>query len=250
MVEEDCSNLMRSDPYWLPHIQYRGTWRVPSGKVGVFNLTAARQLLPHVTSGLSLTSVQTAGAQWLVDAVHPFGTCRSCTAVLTHDPFEIRFGQFFLTIHPKRLMYHRPVRCIYPKFWRSLPRKRIGDYTKSHDRMISVTKTSLLFARPVFDHFWRWHLHHTPANILRFIFRQVLIRPSSKCGQLLNTLIHALRVVIINWMIWIIPPNRLNQFCPAFLCLAWDMMEWNTLCTKKSEPDAKIKEAFCLKCEC
>ena len=59
------------------------------------------------------------------------------------------------------------VRYIYPKFWRSLPRKRIGDYTKKHDRRISMTKTSLLFARPVFDHFSRWHLHHTPANILR-----------------------------------------------------------------------------------
>ena len=42
----------------------------------------------------------------------PFEICSDVllnhTAVLTHDPFEIRFGQFLLTIHPKRLVYHRP----------------------------------------------------------------------------------------------------------------------------------------------
>ena len=41
------------------------------GKVDVFNLST-RELPSLVTSGLSFTSAQTAGAHWLADAVHPF----------------------------------------------------------------------------------------------------------------------------------------------------------------------------------
>ena len=38
----------------------------------LFNLAAARELPFVVTSGLSFTSVQTAGADWLADAANPF----------------------------------------------------------------------------------------------------------------------------------------------------------------------------------
>ena len=44
------------------------------GEVEVFNLASTRELPSLVTSSLSLTSVITAGAHWLTDAYHLFGT--------------------------------------------------------------------------------------------------------------------------------------------------------------------------------
>jgi len=41
--------------------------------VSIFNLTTTQEVPSLVTSSLSITSVQTAGAHFLVDAVHPFG---------------------------------------------------------------------------------------------------------------------------------------------------------------------------------
>ena len=41
--------------------------------VNVLNLAPTLELPPLVTSGFSFTSVQTAGAHWLVNAVQPFG---------------------------------------------------------------------------------------------------------------------------------------------------------------------------------
>ena len=72
---------MRSDPYWLPHERYRGTWRVPRGRSAYSTL----QLLSHVNSGPPITSIQTVGTHWLVDAVHPF---RKSNAVFGMDRFQ------------------------------------------------------------------------------------------------------------------------------------------------------------------
>ena len=43
------------------------------GKLDVFSLAAAGELSVFVISGLSFTSIQAPGAQWLADAVYPFG---------------------------------------------------------------------------------------------------------------------------------------------------------------------------------
>ena len=185
---EDCSNLLWSDPYWLPHVRYRRTYGLQGEGRLVQPYSCSTVIIPcefgpflHFSpNGRRSVAGGCSSSVWNV-------TCCSCTAVLTHDPFEIRFRSppqlcgcadtrsiwdqvrtVLLNYTSETARVSPPeVRYIYPKFWRSLPRKRIGDYTKRHDRRISMTKTSLLFARPVFDHFSRWHLHHTHANILR-----------------------------------------------------------------------------------
>ena len=57
--------------HWLPY-DTAGSEGKNTGKVDVLKL-AIRELPSLVPSGLSLTSLQTAGAHWLADAVHHFG---------------------------------------------------------------------------------------------------------------------------------------------------------------------------------
>ena len=65
-----CSRTRPSETYWLPH----NTAETDGGrsKVDVINLATLELSSLNATSGLSLTSVQTAGAHWLTDAVPPF----------------------------------------------------------------------------------------------------------------------------------------------------------------------------------
>lgn len=56
--------------YWLPH-DTAETDGFQQGKVDVFNLDAARVFPSLLSSGLTFTSVQAAGAHWLADAVYP-----------------------------------------------------------------------------------------------------------------------------------------------------------------------------------
>ena len=76
MVEGDPFNLVWSDM----SLKCTGCHAIQlklmgqsTGKVDVFNLTATCESPSLVTSGLSFTSVRTAGDHWLADPVHPFG---------------------------------------------------------------------------------------------------------------------------------------------------------------------------------
>ena len=78
MLEEDHSNLQRSDPSILNVLaatRYSRNWRVKTRGRSTYS-TSLLENSPSiiVTSGLSFTSVQTARAHWLAaDAVYPFG---------------------------------------------------------------------------------------------------------------------------------------------------------------------------------
>ena len=99
MVEEDCPYLMLSNP---SHFNILAATRCSR------NFKGTVQLQSLVPTGFSFTSVQTAGAHWLADAIHPFGIRHAvwcgqvqtnalsrinCTVMLSHDSFEIRFGR-------------------------------------------------------------------------------------------------------------------------------------------------------------
>ena len=61
--------------YWLSE-DSADTSGLKQEKIDVVSPAAIRELPPLVTSGLSFTSVQSAGAHWLAEAVHAFGISR------------------------------------------------------------------------------------------------------------------------------------------------------------------------------
>ena len=69
-VRTSSGRTSPSETYWLPH----NTAETDGGrsKVDVINLATLELSSLNATSGLSLTSVHTAGAHWLTDAVPPF----------------------------------------------------------------------------------------------------------------------------------------------------------------------------------
>ena len=84
-----------------------------------------------MTSGISFSSVQTASAHRLADAVHPFGkihtvfgseiqtealSCLNRTTMLTHDPFEVGFGRSSC-VRPTRLVYQHLNRTSFGHSW-------------------------------------------------------------------------------------------------------------------------------------
>ena len=128
MVEEDCSNLLLSDPYWLPHgLQGEGRRIQPYSCSTVIIPCDFRPFLHFSPNGRRSVAGGCSSSVWNVTCCSctavlthdPFEICSDVllnhTAVLTHDPFEIRFGQFFLTIHTKRLVYHRPKSYYLPE---------------------------------------------------------------------------------------------------------------------------------------
>ena len=125
MVKEDISNLMWSDLFCFKRTVGCHTTKpkltgssMENACVDVLYL-ATRQLPSLVSFGLS--SVQTADVHWVADAVQSLWniasgiwngqveteamSCFSGTAMLTGNPFEIRFGWSSSTIRPKLLVY-------------------------------------------------------------------------------------------------------------------------------------------------